>query len=285
MLVIGIPELYESRRLRQEGRRLGWRVDAAPFDRLGFEVGRRGRRVFCGRRDLFKTWDTLYFRYFYPYVSEALLLAEWASRQGLRIIDRTLTDRNFVQSKMYNYWKLSEAGLPVPSGFQVMNLGLAKPRLAAARWPVVAKGVHGSKGRYVFRLDSPADARILTDDLTGFFTFQEFVPAEAEYRVLVLGGRALGAMLKLPPGGDFRRNIAVGASGEPVDLPRPLLRLSERAARTLGYEFAGVDLALAGGRPVIYEVNRSPGFEGFEQATGTNVAGLFLRYAAKKKNR
>ncbi len=285
MLVIGLPELYESRRLRSEGRGLGWRVDVAPFDRLAFEVGAGGRRAFCGRRDLFREYDTLYFRYFHPYVSEALLLAESAARRGLRVIDRTLASSNFVQSKMYNYWKLSEAGLPVPAGFQVMNLALAKPRLAGARWPLVAKGVHGSKGRYVFRLDSPAAARQLNDDLVGFFTFQEYLPAEAEYRVLVIGGRSVGAMLKRQTSDDFRRNIAVGAVGEAATLPRPLSRLCEKAARTLGYEFAGVDLAVTGGRPCIFEVNRSPGFQGFEQATGLNVARLFLNYAAKRKTR
>jgi RimK family alpha-L-glutamate ligase len=283
MLVISLPDLYEAGRFREEGLRLGHCVDIVPFDRLSFVIRPRRRTVLVDGRDLFRSYDTIYLRHFYPYVSEALHLAEWARRRGLRVIDRRLAEQNFVQSKMYNYWKLAEAGLPVPAGFQVMNLKAARRLLGAGRWPVVAKGVHGSRGRYVFRIGSPNQAkRELTEDLVGFFTFQDFLKIDAEYRVMTVGFKALGAMQKLPPAGDFRHNLAVGATGVAADLPPRFMRLCEKAARVLGQEMCGIDLAVSRGRPCILEANRTPGFEGFEPATGVNVAAAFLSYAAKK---
>lgn len=284
MLIISSPELHESRRLRNEGARAGWRITVAPFDRLGFVVRPRRRSVYLGNKDVFRSFDVIYFRHFYPYISEALLLAEWARYRGLRVIDRRLAEKNFVQSKMYNYWKLAEAGLPVPPGFQVLDLRTASRLLKGNRWPVVGKGVHGSRGRYVFRLESPAQARReLKRDMVGFFTFQDYLEIEAEYRVLTVGYRAIGAMRKIRPDGDFRHNLAIGAVGSSAELPGRLLRLCERAARILGHEFAGIDLALADGKPCILEVNRAPGFAGFEEATGINVAAAFLRHAAGRR--
>lgn len=284
MLIIGSPELHESRRLIAEGRALGFRVEAAPIQRLSFVLRPPKRTARLDDRDVFRAFDTLYFRHFYPYISEALHLAEWADHHGLRVIDRVLVRKNFIQSKMYDYWKLGSAGIPVPSGFQVMSLDAAKRHLGRSRWPLVAKGVHGSRGRYVFKLASPRSARrSLTEDLIGLFTFQDYLEIDAEYRVLTVGFKAIGAMRKIRPPNDFRHNIAVGAVGAAASLSREIAGLCERASRALGREFAGVDLAVCRGRPYVLEVNRMPGFEGFEQATGINAAAAFLNYAARKK--
>jgi ribosomal protein S6--L-glutamate ligase len=283
LLVICLPELYESRRLVEEGRKLGHKISAADFERLAFVVRPGRRTVLLGGRDIFKNFDVIYFRYLFPDVSEGLMLAEWAASRGLTVIDRKLAEKNYIYNKVYAGWKLAEAGLPVPGGFQVFNQGRALAELKRGKFPVVAKGVHGSRGRYVFKINSLAQAkRQLTDDLAGFFTFQDCLETEKEYRILVVGGKPIGAMLKTPPPGEFRANIATGAFGSAAKLPRRLLDMCAKSARVMGYEFAGIDLGLVRGKPYIFEVNRTPGFEGFEEATGINVAKAFIEYAARK---
>jgi RimK family alpha-L-glutamate ligase len=285
LLIIANHELHANRRLVQEGRKAGHRVRVAKMEDLEFVVRGKRRTVRLGGTDVLKAFDVIYLRYFYPYIPEALLLAEWAVERGLGVVDRVLAERNFVQSKVYDSWKLAEAGLPVPGGVQVMRLGKALAAMKSARWPQVAKGVHGARGRYVFKIKDLAEARRhLKGEMTGFFTFQDYLDIEAEYRVIVIGGRALGAMRKNGPKDDFRHNLSVGAEGEKAELPRRLLRLCERAARLLGREFAGIDLAIAGGKPYILEVNRRPGYEGFEEATGLNVARAFVHYVVRKHN-
>ena len=286
LLIIADPGVRENQRLAEEGRRSGHVVDLARIEDVAFNVGNSGREAILNGRSICAAYDTLYLRYFYPYFSEALLLAEWAGKRGLRVIDRSLIEENFVYSKVYDAWRLAEAGVPVPDGFQVMKLKNAEALLKNRRWPVVAKGVHGSQGRYVFQVENLTQARkSLKKDVVGFFTFQECLKIDEEYRVLVIGGKHLGAMRKVRPERDFRHNLAVGAAGVRAELPRALTNLCERAAAELNREFAGVDLAIAGGKPYILEVNRRPGFVGFEEAAGINVAKTFIEYVAKNRHR
>ncbi len=286
ILVIANPDLYEMRRFRQEARRAGFKLDVVRIEELEFDLRGNGTRIFLKGRDISKAYDILYLRYFFPYISEGLFAAEWAAAHGLRVFDRALVDRNLVKSKVYDYWKLKDAGLPVPKGFQVMRLKNAGKHLKGMRWPIVAKGVHGGKGRYVYLLEDRASAKsYLNDDLIGFFTFQDRLEVTAEYRVVVIGGKAVGVMRKAARPGDFRANIAAGASGEKAEIPKAWLRMCEKAAKLLDREFAGVDLAIAGEKPYILEVNRTPAFEGFEKATGVNVAKAYLTYVTQNRHR
>lgn len=286
VLIVNHDELYSSRRFIEEGRNLGHRVDVVPMKDLRIVVRTGERAVYAPAGDLAASYDVLVMRHFHPHFSEALLVAEAAAAAGLLVIDRALAEGHFVQNKMYEYWKLASAGVPVPATSQAMRLPNALPGLSGAAYPIVAKGVHGSGGRFVFKLDGFADAkRTLTDDVVGSFAFQEYLEVEEEYRVLVIGGRFLAAMRKYGTPGEFRRNVSIGAEGEHADLPAAWIRLCEQAARLLRREFAGVDLAVSGGKPYILEVNRRPGFAGFEKATGVNIARAFIEYVIEDRHR
>jgi gamma-F420-2:alpha-L-glutamate ligase len=51
-----------------------------------------------------------------------------------------------------------------------------------------------------------------------------------------------------------------------------------QATEVMGLDIAGVDLVPSENGFAVIEVNSAPGFEGFEKATGRNVASDFLRY-------
>ena len=55
-------------------------------------------------------------------------------------------------------------------------------------------------------------------------------------------------------------------------------KLAIRAANRLGLKFAGVDILRSAKGPLLLEVNSSPGLEGIERTTGTDVAGFVLDY-------
>ena len=59
-------------------------------------------------------------------------------------------------------------------------------------------------------------------------------------------------------------------------------KLSVECANLLGLEIAGVDILFDGDSYMVAEVNSSPGFEGFESATGINVAEKVYDYVAEK---
>jgi len=283
LLIVANPENAECGRLLDEAKRLGHDAQAASVRAIVFEAGRR-TRAFVDGADVAESFDCVYLRNIFPCISEGLHLAEMADDAGLAVIDSCLATRNYVQSKTYNSWKLERAGIASPPGFLAGNEDEVRDRLAGARFPVVVKGVHGSQGQRV-HLCADADAVIgvMRSGPEMPFVVQERLDIVHEYRVLTIGFRAIGAIEKHAAPGDFRHNLSLGGTAEPIRLPETLLKMCEDASKILGYEFAGADLAvLEDGSEVMLEVNRAPGFCGYEAATGENVAAEFIEYASKK---
>jgi ribosomal protein S6--L-glutamate ligase len=282
ILIIGQPSREENRRLISAGRKLGHDMTAASIDDVSFEMGGK----FCARvagRDICGSFEAICIRGIFPKVSDALLLAELAYDAGIRVMDRTLATENYIQSKTYQTWRLGRIGIDMPHGFQTSDWLDAQRRMANLRWPLILKGIHGSQGKNVHLCRDESEAKkVFFSQECGFFIIQERLAIAAEYRVLVLDGQSLGVMKKTAPEGDFRANISLGGQGAAAELPTPMIKLCERATQELGFELAGVDLAvLDNGRPVILEVNRSPGFTGFELATGVDVASEIIQYLAE----
>jgi len=95
--------------------------------------------------------------------------------------------------------------------------------------------------------------------------------------VFVVGGAVIGAIERRAPDGEWRTNVAIGGSATPFDLPDEWAQLAVRAAHVVGADYAGVDLLPSrDGRIFVLEVNGIPGWEGFQTATGIDVAGAIV---------
>jgi ribosomal protein S6--L-glutamate ligase len=62
-------------------------------------------------------------------------------------------------------------------------------------------------------------------------------------------------------------------------------RTAVRSAEVLGLNVAGVDLLRSNRGPVVVEVNSSPGIEGMEQASGSDVAGAMIDFLERHAQR
>jgi glutathione synthase/RimK-type ligase-like ATP-grasp enzyme len=99
---------------------------------------------------------------------------------------------------------------------------------------------------------------------------QRFVASDFDWRIGVLGGKALWACRYHMPRGEWRI-AATDANGRRrygrvealalADAPNGVVDLAERAAGLIGDGLYGVDLKVVEGRPMVIEVNDNPNLE------------------------
>jgi ribosomal protein S6--L-glutamate ligase len=88
----------------------------------------------------------------------------------------------------------------------------------------------------------------------------------------------IAAMRRQAAPGEFRANLHRGGRAEAIALTVEEREMSVRAVRTLGLDVAGVDFLRGAEGPLIIEVNSSPGLEGIEGATSTDVAAAVVGF-------
>jgi RimK family alpha-L-glutamate ligase len=282
ILWLGWDEMHSTRRMCEVAKKMGLSFDALEIFDVSFHSEDRRAGIFHKDTDLVAAYDVLIVRTFYPYISEALTIARLFRDAGKLVIDESLTDEGYAVSKMHDNILLAQHGLPVPLTRQVFDQVGVEAFASEVGYPCVLKGIHGAHGSAVF-LANDVDQlhHWLWRFPYGELVAQEFLPAEEDYRLLTIGGETLPHVIsRHPDPGDFRTNFALDADFTACpaqDFPE-LVALAEQASRLLRREFAGVDIRYKKGQPMILEVNRRPAFEGYEKATGYDVAGKFLAY-------
>ena len=195
-----------------------------------------------------------------------------------------------AKDKLYAHQLFAQQHLPTPKTVLVRHPVNADLVDRLIGWPAVVKIMAGSYGKGVYQVTSRARFQDFIDFAHGIKTdeaiiVQEYIdtaPGE-DLRVFVVGGRVLGAMKRSSRDGSFKANIARGGVGENYPLNDKIEYLALRVCKALGLEVAGVDLLFGkNGGYLICEANSAPGFEGFEKATGVNVAQEIIKYAHGK---
>lgn len=147
------------------------------------------------------------------------------------------------------------------------------PSLAKPEFPLILKAEFGSHSKRVFRVDNKKDLDKARQTGAGKWILQPLVKSPVYWRVLVLGGRALGIMERRTS-----KRFYQGKETGRVD-EEEMMNLAEKASRVFDSDFAGVDILVDGqGKFLIIEVNRSPQFQIFERKTEVDVAGAVLEY-------
>lgn len=189
-----------------------------------------------------------------------------------------------ARDKLLAHQVFAEAGIPFPRTVLARQPSdVSKMVRLVGGPPVILKLLSGTHGKGVMLgrdLDEIQASLDTVWALNQTLLIQEYVRESAgtDIRVLVVGGRVLGAMQRQAQLGRFRANVHQGAAVSAYPLDDELEWLALRAAEVTGLEIAGVDLVRGADGYRVIEVNSAPGFEGFERATGRNVASEMLRY-------
>ena len=150
--------------------------------------------------------------------------------------------------------------------------------------PLVVKFLEGTQGIGVVLVETSKAARSVIEAFLGLkvnILVQEYIKeaAGADVRCFVVGGDVVAAMRRQSHSPEeFRSNLHRGGTAGPVDITEEERTMAIRAAHIIGLNVAGVDIVRSNRGPLIMEVNASPGLEGIEKATGTDVAGSIIKF-------
>lgn len=146
-------------------------------------------------------------------------------------------------------------------------------------YPIIVKSVYGSMGKGVFKADNFEELKSLFEELklTPHLYQQAVGRLGTDTRVIVVGGKVVGA-IRRSSSVDFRSNVELGGSAVAVDLTDNQRLLAEKTATILGLDYAGIDILSDNENDYLCEVNSNAFFNGFEKATGINVASIYAKY-------
>jgi tetrahydromethanopterin:alpha-L-glutamate ligase len=204
-------------------------------------------------------------------------LREW----GVPVVNDARAIERSVDKSMTSLL-LHAAGVPTPAAWAIESEPDARRlvmREAAAGRTLVLKPLFGSQGQGVQRVGWVTGRyRALPALRKGYGALaylQRFVPPRAtpgfDYRVLVVGGRAIAAMRRVSA--HWVHNVAQGARPEPQPLTPALAATAVAAAQALQMDYAGVDLLPTRGDDVtVIEVNGVAAWQALQRVTPINIA-------------
>ena len=229
---------------------------------------------------------------FVVYLDKDKYLGRMLEDEGLRLFNSAKAVE-VCDDKLSTYLALGDCGLrlaasiPAPlcytkdANIHTLFLEQVAKRL---QFPLVAKKSYGSFGAGVRLINDMTDLEeVETEWLHEPHFYQQYVRESKgkDYRIIVIGGKAIGCMERQAKGGEFRSNIELGGVGKTADPPKVYWQAAELAAQTLGLDYCGVDLLETEAGPVLCEVNSNAFFDGFEKATGLDVAALYAKHIVK----
>jgi [lysine-biosynthesis-protein LysW]---L-2-aminoadipate ligase len=179
---------------------------------------------------------------------------------------------------------LAAAHLPIPQTTVAFTREAALAAIEAMGYPVVLKPMVGSWGRLLAKInDRDAAEAVLEHKETlgsyqhGIFYIQDFVnKPERDIRALVVDARMVGAIYRRAD--HWITNTARSGEAQPCPPTPEIERLAVAAARAVGGGFLAVDLLEHPGGLLVNEVNYTPEFRGFMEATGIDVASEVIDY-------
>jgi len=151
---------------------------------------------------------------------------------------------------------------------------------------VVVKLINGTHGIGVVLSETKSQAESILDAFNRAkqkSMMQEFIEESngADLRIFIVDGKIVGSMKRQAMPGEFRSNLHRGGTSSIVDISDEEKSVALKAADVLGLKVAGVDMLRSERGPLILEVNASPGLEGIETTTNSDIAAQIINFVER----
>jgi ribosomal protein S6--L-glutamate ligase len=286
------PKLYSTKRLKEAGEKRGHKVEIIDHMKCVLLIEKKNPMVWYNGKRL----D--YFDAIIPRIGASVTFygAAVVRQFEMMKVFTAVESQALIRSrdKLRSLQILSRAGLGLPKtifmDYSKDTEGIVE---AVGGAPVIIKLLEGTQGLGVVLAENKKAAQSVIEAFHGVKTriiVQEFIKEAkgADIRAFVVNGEVVGAMKRQATReGEFRSNLHRGGTATVVKLDRSEKHAAIEAAKRMGLGVAGVDMLPSKRGPLIIEVNSSPGLEGIEGTTKTDIAGKIFEYiemhAGKKK--
>lgn len=228
---------------------------------------------------------------FIIYFDKDIHICRMLEKKGFKVFNSAYSMES-CDDKMKTYIELSGHGIKMPKTInsplmykgnddESFLLKIEKEFL----YPIIVKECYGSFGMQVYKADNFEQLSLLREKLKYKpHLYQEFIREKAgqDIRVIVIGGKAVAAMLRKSET-DFRSNLELGGKQYSIDANESFIKTAEWAAKILKLDYCGVDILFGkNDEPVLCEVNSNAYFLGIEKETKINIAALYAKHIVNK---
>ena len=141
-------------------------------------------------------------------------------------------------------WKYD---LPIPKTYIYYNHKNAYKFLEKCEYPKIVKKSYGPSnygGYFVHKVDDFKEAKDLFAQRKYHpMYFQDFVPMEADIRVMLIGHKPVCAFWRRAPEGEWLTNTSQGGSMDYMDVPKNVLDLAVKVSKAAKAEYWACDVA------------------------------------------
>ena len=288
---------YEPRRLAEEGRKAGFKVDMVKYGQIDLKVLGGRAEIDLGKKRRLDEYDLIVPRAASKKGSSMVgvktVVLNEARKLGIVVVNGESFLKYPLLGKIEQGMMMARAGLPTVdlvsfgsklgwrkflsrSSLREIEDGFAKKE--SFSFPLIVKGRFGSHGRAV-RLVKNMDElkRVYGEYKQGAVLIQPKLRVKQWYRCIVVNGVYLGQMRHR------QKDKYGGEEGKLVKFNRLKMKKLEeicvKAAMLFECDYAGVDVVWDEDKQnfAILEVNRTAQFKYFEKRTGVNVAGEMVK--------
>ncbi len=282
---------FEVTRLVEEAKKIGVEVNRCLYKEITFKMENGNTKVYAkGEEVTPENTMALWFRV------AGTVSGKYV--EGRNLVIRLLKNKIFCTNSCgYLDWprmgKIAQHGVFIENDIPVVptKIFYTKEQVLSEDWefPVICKHERGYQGKSVRKFDNRKQLEKFVakvDEINvGMYLWQKCLPTRWDLRIIVLGGKAIGAMKRSAKGEEFRSNFSLGGMVEKWDLSQKDREVAEKVAMVCGLDYCGVDIMKdENDESYVLEVNRQCQYQGFEQSTGTNVAKLVVEMLLDKAN-
>ncbi|MEK7550795.1 MAG: hypothetical protein AAB535_03370 [Patescibacteria group bacterium] len=225
--------------------------------------------IFVNDKSL-KDFEIIYFRMVGKSLEVATLVAEFAVKNKIKIIDKIYENSLLMPlslGKSIELKKLIDAGVSVPK--------TVFGDLKKLPYPFIVKSTNSQKGREVWLVRNEIEMGELRMKFQKgkFYFSQEFIPNAKRARLLVIGEKVIGGILRQTK---WNKD---GTKEVLNPIPSDMEKLALFATRSAGLDISGVDILINKmGEMFIIEANAAPSWKLINKYCGVLIENEIIKY-------